>query len=188
MIMHHASCIWKCKSTTTCRFRQFEIGIVIAAESCISRYVRECSNPNITGEIHGIAHGKDEQATASGAFTRSLVSATGNATGSGWTERFVFSANKSNSMYKGTNIQPSALQALIIIRVWRALGCTVFDEYKELESEARNLRFDNAQALLLPSPPAPFFAWVCPKAPWIRKSFSVVVDCMFWSMPPVMFG
>lgn len=72
--------------------------------------------PNITGTISRVAHGND-MATADGAFARSLVSITGNATGSGWTEQFVFSANKSNSMYKGTNIQPSALQALIIIRV-----------------------------------------------------------------------
>ena len=100
-----------------------------------------------------------------------------------------FDAKRYEDTYgRSTTVQSSALQTLIIIKVWSAFGCTIFDEYKELESEARNLRFDNAQALLLPSPPAPFFAWVCPKAPWIRKSFSVVVDCMFWSMPPVMFG
>ena len=149
--------------------------------------------PNITGTIEGLRFKDSVSPVTTGAFPayvsgKERAVARGNADVQSLSSGIKLNASSGNAVYSSNNVQPAACQILIIIKIWSAFGCKIFDEYKELESEARNLRFDNAQALLLPSPPAPFIAWVCPKAPWIRNSFSVVVDCMFWSTPPVMFG
>ena len=50
-----------------------------------------------------------------------------------------FTASASNSAYSGSSVQPKALQALIIIKTWKAEGWTVDDEYIVFESEAINL-------------------------------------------------
>ena len=63
-------------------------------------------------------------------------------------DNYYFSASAANSAYSGSSVQPKAIQILMIIKVWIAEGCKILDEYKELESEAQNLRFDNAQVLL----------------------------------------
>lgn len=51
---------------------------------------------------------------------------------------FDFSATNSNSLYHDSKVQPSAFQALIIIKVWSAAGCTVF---KSLNTELELLAF-----------------------------------------------
>ena len=136
MIMHRASCIWKCKSTTTCRFRPFEVGIVIAAESCISSDVRTVPCPNITANFR-FAAACDQPASGAirdaGADYRAGCART---TGSNPTEKNLNASWASYIYSKSDSVQPSALQTLIIIKAWRAQGCNVDSLYIELSSAA----------------------------------------------------
>lgn len=42
-----------------------------------------------------------------------------------------FNAAKSSGIYNGSTLQPQAIQTLIIIKVWIALGWSLFPEYIE---------------------------------------------------------
>ena len=93
--------------------------------------------PNITG---GFCAGQGIYKNAYGAFSRGekIIGGGVNTYPQNGCYPFDFSATNSSSLYHDSKVQPSAFQALIIIKVWSAAGCTVF---KSLNTELELLAF-----------------------------------------------
>ena len=94
----------------------FEVGLLIAAESCVSGDVRECSIPNIMGNQGSAGYANVDP----GAFFNAVPvkgTAYPGTVGTNYAS-LGFDASRSNSIYgKSDVIQPPAFQTLIIIKV-----------------------------------------------------------------------
>ena len=99
-----------------------------------------CSGPNITGTFAASYYIYRQVFDATGVFTETLHGGTdGNSDGhSQRNAGITFNASKGNSIYQGATVQSPALQALIIIKVWRAAGWTVLLEYVAHDALAEN--------------------------------------------------
>ena len=118
---------------------------------------RLCSGfrcPNITG---GFCAGQGARRAASGAFSRGemIVNGGANTYEQNGCYPFDFSATNSSSLYHDSKVQPSAFQALIIIKVWSAAGCTMF---KSLNTELELLAFIFADTEPVAIPPLEIFS------------------------------
>ena len=93
--------------------------------------------PNITG---GFCAGQGAYKNTYGVFSRGerIIGGGVNTYPQNGCYPFDFSATNSSSLYHDSKVQPSAFQALIIIKVWSAAGCTVF---KSLNTELELLAF-----------------------------------------------
>ena len=105
--------------------------------------------PNITG---GFCAGQGAYKNTYGAFSRGerIIGGGVNTYPQNGCYPFDFSATNSSSLYHDSKVQPSAFQALIIIKVWSAAGWTVF---KSLNTELELLAFiftDTEPVALLP--------------------------------------
>ena len=78
------------------------------------RDVRECSNPNITGNIKARTQGGQCDGVFSYGGSFQGIDGVNYNTNGVW---FSFSLKESNSIYSGDTLQPPAFQALIIIKV-----------------------------------------------------------------------
>lgn len=100
-----------------------------------------------------------------------------------------FDASKSEAIYSGSSVQVPAIQALIIIKVWIALGCTVeeapkisFDFLAEKSNPTNPLPrpygvetvWDKVFEVIAPAPTNSLSITACPESSGVRL--------------PIMFG
>lgn len=75
--------------------------------------------PNITGNIHYLAHGAHQPATADGVFGLTGSGDNGNATGSGGTNNINFDASRANSIYGNADtVQPESIVGIWLVKAY----------------------------------------------------------------------
>ena len=108
----------------SCGIKNLPINVVRGRKR--TGYVRDWAFPNITG---GFCAGQGLYKNTYGAFSRGerIIGGGVNTYPQNGCYPFDFSAANSSSIYQDSKVQPAALQALIIIKIWQARGCTVAD-------------------------------------------------------------